>query len=127
MPRSAFCLLILACAGCGGSYNKGKIEGRWLFVPADGGDGSALVFDDEGRVLLVRSGAATAVEWRYKLLAGDAADFYALPPAGGLFAAVGGPIRVSVRITATPGEPYERREMVLTDPAGRERRLTRLP
>lgn len=128
MPRTAFGLLILACCGCGGSYNKGKIEGKWLFVSEGDGPG-ALVFSDEGQVRLVRPDAPKPIEWRYKLLAGDAADFYDLPP-NGLYSGIGAVVRVSIRIGVNPGESTaspERREMTLTDPTGRERRLVRVP
>jgi hypothetical protein len=145
----AFCLLVCGAAGCGGSNNKSKIEGRWTIVA--GGDhpdearlrDKTLVFDEEGQVLFLYPGVPTPgpmapprppgspepVAWRYKLLAGDGADFYGLPPDAskrdGLFPGARGAVRVTVRIEFVPGGKHERREMTLTDAEGRSLRLVR--
>ena len=130
----AFCLLALPVAGCGGSNNKNKIEGRWKFVPGDSPDESKLRdaelwFGDLGDVTLKRPGAKP-VTWRYKLLAGDAADFYDLAPDAtnrcGLFSDARGSIRLTMRIEVTSGEKYERHTMTLTDPSGRKLTLRRV-
>ena len=131
----ALCLVALAVAGCGASNNKDKIEGKWKVVSV--GDGlppelrdAVLEFDGHGAVGLKRPGAAAMAVWRYKLLGGDAADFYDLPPdaadRGGLFAGARGPARVTIRIETAPGEKHEGRTMTLTDADGRTLRLTRV-
>ena len=57
------------------------------------------------------------IVWRYKLLTGDAADFYALHPdatvRAGLFPAPNGVLRTTIRIESTTGGKYEEREMTL--------------
>lgn len=130
LARAAACLLILACAGCGASNNKATIEGKWRLAPGEAADtprfrDAVVRFDGEGNAQLASPDLPRPFGWRYKLLAGDAADFYALPPEGSaLFAGTADRARVSIRITLAPDE---RREMTLTDPAGRTHRLTRIP
>ncbi|MBN9119994.1 MAG: hypothetical protein J0I06_12665 [Planctomycetes bacterium] len=125
--------LLAFSAGCGASNNKGKIEGHWKFVP--GGEppveaalrDAVLVFDDEGLVTLTRPGAPKAPVWRYKLLGGDAADFYGLAAErGGLLPNAPDPVRVTIRIEVTPAGRFEHREMTLTDAQGRSVRLVRV-
>jgi hypothetical protein len=130
----ALCLL----AGCGGSHNKGLIEGKWKFLETGEADAplknALLVFSGDGTVVLNRSdgvldksGEPRPPQWRYKLLAGDAADFYDLPADTadrfGLFRTDTGRTRVTVRIEVEPGAKYERRTMTLTDADGRLLRL----
>jgi hypothetical protein len=131
------CLLAFSAAGCGGSNNKEKIEGRWRFVPGDSPDAAklrdaVLSFGAGGEVLLTFPGAPKPVAWRYKLLAGDAVDFYDLAPdaaeRGGLFPTTAderGVTRVTIRIEVTPEGRFERRAMVLTDAQGRVLHLVR--
>jgi hypothetical protein len=136
-PVLAFCLLVLAAAGCGGSNNKGLIEGKWKVVSVGASDeaklrDAVLTFGDDGFVRLTRPGAPKPTMWRYKLLAGAAADFYGLvpdppePTAGsGMFPNTRGAVRVTIRIEVTPGDRFERREMTLTDPQGQSVQLVR--
>jgi hypothetical protein len=142
------CLLAFGTAGCGASNNKGKIEGRWTVVSGDHPDepklrGKSLAFDEEGKVLFLYPGVPVPgpmappappgspepVVWRYKLLAGDGADFYDLPPdasgRGGLFPGARGAVRVTIRIEVLPGPKYERRELTLTAD-GHELKLRRV-
>lgn len=126
-----FAGLVLLAIGCGGSNNKGKIEGRWRFAstaePAL--RDALLVFGDDGTITLTRPDTPKPVVWRYKLLASNAADFYDLPPdlptQFGLSPGSSA-LRVTIGITVVPGEWFEDREMTLTDPTGRVLRLTRL-
>jgi len=139
--------LALFALGCGASNNRGRIEGKWKCVAADDPALDAqmrdaiLVFGDDGRVLFERPGVvqpppATTEgpqplpNWRYKLLAGDAADFYDLPadaaPRAGLFRTDNGFTRVTIAIENTPPAPgtkYEVRTMTLTDARGQTLRL----
>jgi hypothetical protein len=131
--------LALFAAGCGGSHNKGRIEGKWAFVATGEPDApprdAALVFGDDGTVVLERPGDPPASTgdgprtpaWRYKLLAGNAADFYGLPADAserfGLFRTDTGRARVTIAIEVAPGGKYERRTMTLTDADGRTLRL----
>src|SRR5688572_12516399 len=124
-----FCLLAFGATGCGGSNNKGKIEAHWKFVSV--GDhpeaaklrDASLVFGGDGLVMMIRPDLPKPATWRYKLLAGDEADFYDFadaPDRAGLFPTTGRTVRVRIRITISPGEKYERRDMTLTDADGRE-------
>ena len=132
---AAFAGLVLFAAGCGGSNNKGRIEGRWQFATEDAALRDAvLVFGEDGVVVLARpasTGSSEVVQlaaWKYKLLASDAADFYDLPPDAaarlGLFPATNGLARVAIKIESTTGGKYEGRTMTLTDADGRTLRLT---
>lgn len=131
----AFFLLPFAFSpvGCGASSNKGTIEGKWRLAPSETADtprfrNAVVTFDSEGNAQLACPDLPRPFGWRYKLLAGERADFYALPPEGSaLFAGTADRARVSIRITVAPDTPFERREMTLTDPAGRAHRLTRVP
>lgn len=128
--------LALLALGCGASNNKDKIEGKWS-VTSVGGDldaatlrGAKLTFDGLGQATLHLPGAPTPATWRYKLLAGDAADFYDLAPdatdRAGLFPGAGSAARVSIRIDVTPGEKFDRHDLTLTGSDGRELKLTRV-
>jgi hypothetical protein len=131
--------LVVFAVGCGGSNNKGKIEGRWQVVsaPADVPklNGTFLVFRDDGTVKLEGSVQESVFGtpgkppgWKYKLLAGDAADFYDLPADAterfGFFPATRGVSRVTINIDPKADGKYEGREMTLTDAAGKTLRLT---
>lgn len=131
-PVLVFGLLALATAGCGGSNNKGLVEGKWRVVSVGASDESNLrdaflSFGGDGLVMLMRPGAPKPITWRYKLLAGDAADFYDLvpdaPDRGGLFPTPDGTVRVTIRIEVGPGDRFERREMTLTDAQGQSVQL----
>lgn len=119
--------------GCGASDNKGTIEGKWRLAPGEAADtprfrDAVVTFGEEGEARLASPDLPHPFGWRYKLLAGDAADFYGLSPEGSaLFAGTADRARVSVRIAVVPDAPFARREMTLTDPAGRAHRLTRVP
>ena len=134
--------LALFAAGCGASNNKGRIEGKWKVVSV--GEGldaerlrdAVLVFGDDGTVTLedpARPKPAPDAEgpkppgWRYKLLAGDAADFYDLPPDAterlGLFPTDTRRVRVTARIEVATGGKYEARVMTLTDARGQTLKL----
>ncbi len=134
-------LLVVAASGCGGSNNKGKIEGRWKFVsvgdrPADAPlQNASLLFREDGSVTLERDGPTPAPDskvqpprWKYKLLAGDDADFYDLPADAterfGFFPAKNGVCRVTIKIESKTGGKYEDREMTLTDASGQTLKLT---
>jgi hypothetical protein len=128
-----FCLLAFGATGCGGSNNKGKIEGHWKFVSVGDHPETAklrdalLVFRGDGVVEMHRPDLPKPATWHYKLLAGDGADFYDFadaPDRAGLFPTTGRTVRVRMRITISPGEKYERRDMTLTDADGRELQLT---
>jgi hypothetical protein len=137
MPFAArvlvLCLLALSATGCGGSNNKGKIEGSWRFASVGDRPEAAklrdatLAFGGDGMVMLHRPDLPKPAIWHYKLLAGDDADFYDFanaPDRAGLFPTTGRVVRVRITITITPGEKYERRDMTITDADGRELKLT---
>ncbi|QJW99650.1 hypothetical protein [Frigoriglobus tundricola] len=121
---------IICCAlGCGASNNKGRIEGKWKIVSDDPQlRDTVLAFGDDGSVTMERPTTPEAppsgdkrsepIGWRYKLLAGDGADFYALPPdatvRAGLFPAPNGVVRATIQIESTTGGKYEERAMILT-------------
>src|SRR5262249_51890531 len=135
---AGLCLL----AGCGGANNKSRIEGKRKFVLTRGkaahgqlrdrllGFGADGGVTPEGARVWATSekDAPKPQRWQYKLLAGDEADFYNLPPDStdrcGLFGGARGPTRVTIRIEVLTGEKYERCEMTLTDADGRILRLT---
>ena len=134
-------LLVASAAGCGGSNNKVKIEGRWKLAavgdrPADAPlQNASLMFRDDGSVTLERDGPPPAPDskakpprWKYKLLAGDDADFYDLPSDAtdrfGFFPAKNGVSRVTIKIEPTTGGKYEDRKMTLTDASGQTLKLT---
>jgi hypothetical protein len=127
--------LILALTGCGGSSNKGTIEGRWKFLGIEYPADTFLVFGDDGSVKLERPSQETLSDvkgnppgWKYKLLAGDEADFYDLPADAtarfGLFPAKNGVCRVTIVIETTPGSKYEDRTMTLADATGQTLKLS---
>ena len=107
------------------------MEGRWKVATDSESSfavppGTVLVFGDDGTVVLERpggvlekSGEPGSPRWRYKLLAGAAAEFYDLPAdaadRSGLFRTDTGRTRVTVRIEVEPGAKYKRRTMTLTD------------
>ena len=68
----------------------------------------------DGDVTTRSAPGAKPVIWRYKLLAGDAADFYDFAPdaanRSGLFPDARGSVRVTMRIESRRGEKYERRD-----------------
>lgn len=131
---AAVASLALCAAGCAASNNKGRVEGRWKIVSeASILRDTFLTFGDDGIVTLERpaEGAgkrSNPIAWRYKLLAGDAADFYDLPPdatdRAGLFPALNGLVRATIRIESMTGGKYEEREMILTTGEGQTLRLT---
>ncbi len=121
--------IVCGACGCGASNNKGRIEGKWKVVSDDPQlRDTVLAFGDDGRVTMERSTHPQVpasgdkrpepTVWRYKLLTGDAADFYALSPdvtiRAGLFPAPNGVVRATIRIESTTGRKYEEREMTLT-------------
>jgi hypothetical protein len=126
----ALAALTLLAVGCGASNNKNRIAGKWKFVSEDPRlRDASLAFGDDGRVSLV--GAAPGpVGWRYKLLAGDAADFYALPPDPasriGMFPSATGVARVTIRIIDAPGAKSAGRAMTVTDSGGRALKLVQV-
>ena len=128
----------LASTGCGGSNTKGKIEGKWKFVSEDTDlRDTFLLFGDDGTVRFVRpplpQGSPGDTRrpippvWHYKLLAGDAVDFYDLSPYEadrfGFFPTTTGLARVNIRIETTTGGKYEGREMTVADTDGKTIRL----
>jgi hypothetical protein len=134
--RTLVLALVFASAGCAASNNRGQIEGKWRFETEDPRFRDALlVFGEDGVVRLERAAAGarpvSLMAWRYKLLAGDAVDFYDLKPDAtdrlGLFPTANGLARTTVRVEATTGGKFEGRAMTVLESDGRVLRLTWVP